>query len=318
MNNLKTIAFFIGLLISNVVFANNALVTEKTAQVTPSDLNNFTYDNLINSKRCPTSVEYDFFLFQHQSEIDDFKANYPKCTQVPFLTITGDDITNLDGFSNIVTVTEDVLIGDTNPKLTSLSGLNNVTKIGGSLAIAQNASLTDIDGFQNLKSVEILYVSENPNLTRIVAMPKLSDVRGGIFIANSPSLTSIDGTFSALKSLGGERTVSNGGGLSISAPNLTSLMAFSSLTSVYSISLLSNLQLTSLDGLQNITDLINYQGDKINDNRVILFYNKQLTDCSQLSQLYQKYPYSFAVDISTNPNRTPTSCIASVWQVQKD
>ncbi len=272
--------------------------------------NNFTRADPRQNQACPADASE--YTFHNQSQINNFKIKYPRCAEVPYLSVSGDDITNLDGLSNITAVSNDFTVSDTKRGLVSLSGLNKLTKVGGTLGIGGNASLTDIDGFQNLQSVGMLYLVGNPKLIRIKAMPKLSEVSGGIFITYSPSLTSIDGTFSALTSLGGKLPIIQGGGLCVSAPNLSSLKAFSSLTSVYGISLARNARLKSLDGLQHITSLINYPGGHAAQNRVILYYDKQLSDCRQLSQLYKVQPSAFIFDNGTDESDTPESCEKSI------
>src|SRR5690606_10449481 len=78
--------------------------------------------------------------FSTQAEIDSFVSDHSYCENTAFynFTISGADITNLDG----------------------LSGLTN---IAGELSIHNNPLLTDIDGLSSLQSIGLgFYFSGNP------------------------------------------------------------------------------------------------------------------------------------------------------------
>jgi hypothetical protein len=70
-----------------------------------------------------------------QAEIDAFN-----CTEVTGrLTISGGDITNLDGLSELTSVRSTLRIAH-NPQLQDISGLQQLTNIGRSLKIANTAN----------------------------------------------------------------------------------------------------------------------------------------------------------------------------------
>jgi hypothetical protein len=79
--------------------------------------------------------------FHSQGQIDNFQYNYPGCIVIDgWVSISGDDITNLDGFYVLQYIKGGLIIHD-NPNLTSLMGLSNCD-IYGTLIIGNNQSLT--------------------------------------------------------------------------------------------------------------------------------------------------------------------------------
>ena len=69
------------------------------------------------------------FIFTQQAEIDDFQVNYPNCTEIiGDITISGEDINNLWGFSNIVSFNSDIKISN-NPSLQTLVKYRNPSSL---------------------------------------------------------------------------------------------------------------------------------------------------------------------------------------------
>jgi hypothetical protein len=121
--------------------------------------------------------------FSTQEQIDNFSKNYPNCKSIGGrLNISGSDITNLNGLSqltsansiyiyknnalaslyglhNIATV-YDLHIGTIelnrggNPLLTSLTGLDAMIHISSDLEIYDNDALTSLTGLENLLTLE--------------------------------------------------------------------------------------------------------------------------------------------------------------------
>ena len=88
-------------------------------------------------------LPYGNYYFFTQSEIDDFHANYPGCTELEGLVkISGSNISNLNG-------------------------LSVVTSIGVSLSICYNDTLTGLKGLDNIDagSINYLRIYDNPYLS---------------------------------------------------------------------------------------------------------------------------------------------------------
>lgn len=102
---------------------------------------------------CPTG---DITL-STQAEVDQFKIDYPNCTQITGNLIVAansgtTNITDLTPLENLTSVSG-LMVIDNNQNLTSLNGLNNLTTVGGLLIIANNATLTNINGLSSLTSI---------------------------------------------------------------------------------------------------------------------------------------------------------------------
>jgi len=141
---------------------------------------------------CPTSE--DDFTLNNQQQIDDFGAMYAHCTDIVLgsITISGGDITNLDGLSHITGITGSLVIQFT--QLTNLEILSNLTSIGGNLSIGVNASLTNLNGLSNITTVGgNLEIKYNSLLINVKALSNLIGIEGGIDINNNPVLSDISG-----------------------------------------------------------------------------------------------------------------------------
>jgi hypothetical protein len=89
-------------------------------------------------------------VFSTQEQVDNFPIIYPGCTIIDGnVGVTGSEIMNLDGLSQITQIGGNVLINA--DSLSSVVGLAGLTSIGGSLSI-QSPSLTAPLSLPNLQS----------------------------------------------------------------------------------------------------------------------------------------------------------------------
>lgn len=109
-----------------------------------------THGRSIYETQLPNSCLSGGIEFSHQADIDNFPSRFPFCSEIgEGVTITGNDITNLNGLSTITSVGGRLSIVN-NPNLASLAGLNKI--IPGtitSLTISGNTSLSSCE----LKSI---------------------------------------------------------------------------------------------------------------------------------------------------------------------
>ncbi len=110
--------------------------------------------------------------------------------------IHGNDITNLNGLSVIISIGGNLhiggIIGTSNNSLISLQGLENLTTIGGSLEITNNSALITITGLNNLSSIGAgLMIHANNALENINGLNGLINVGGPISIGYCGGLTTI-------------------------------------------------------------------------------------------------------------------------------
>jgi hypothetical protein len=165
-----------------------------------------------------------------QAQVDKFRTDYPGCKRIDGrLTISGKDITNLNGLSQLtslngvyiynnnsltslyglhnVTSVYDLHIGEYhyggNPLLTSLTGLDALTHISSDLEIYDNNALTSLSGLDNLTFIgRYLSISKNEMLSSIASFKKLTTAGRGLSVINS-ALTSLKGLESLTDVRGG-------------------------------------------------------------------------------------------------------------------
>jgi hypothetical protein len=171
----------------------------------------------------------DGITFTTQEQIDNFQIDYPGCAEIEGnVIISGDDIVNLNGLSVLTSIGGNFYIGGEdggNPNLTSLTGLDNLTFIGGYLSVNHCNKLTNLTGLNNLTSVEGGWV----------------EIRGNIILEN---LVGLENLTSAV-------------GLDINFNwGLTSLNGLNNLTSLKFLNLYHNAALESLEGLNNVATVV--------------------------------------------------------------
>lgn len=216
--------------------------------------------NCDTGAQCPSGA----LIFNTQQQIDDFLVNYPSCTVLEHqVTISGDDIENVDGLTNITTSYHNFIIIN-NPLLTDLDGLDSLEAVGYEVRIENNPSLANLSGLSNLNSTGNTYIVNNDALTNLNGLESMQPL--GLTIIGNQNLTSLT-TFS-LTTLGN--------GLNIAGnPSLTDLDGLESLTTCQGgINIQDNDALTSLTGLSNLTALTYYYASlNINNNEVLTSLN---------------------------------------------
>lgn len=259
--------------------------------------------------QCP-----DFLILTTQAEIDAFATNYPDCTgsDLNTLTITGEDIVNLNGLSQLESIGEFLTIQGTsiqdftglnnlefvgfelriqnNQNLVNFAGLENLIEVQGNLIIQNNESLINFTGFDNFEETVFLEIRNNQNLIDFTGMSSLS-IFGYAVVSSNESLESFSG-------IGAITDVSFPlEGFDINNNNsLTSLEGLSGMSAQVFMRISGNDVLTSLDGLQNISYLagMSLQGnDALTDISAIAYVpssdnitivgNSMLSNCSILS-----------------------------------
>lgn len=149
-----------------------------------------------SEERCSTCPS-GFVFLETQSQVDAFVAAYSDCATIEGHFVIdgdaslGDPITDLSGLSFIRSVTGDLTIRRAG-SLTSLSGLEGLTSVGGNLRVSHN-SLTSLSGLEGLTSVGgLLLVGSHRLLTSLNGLEALTSV-GGILRLSNNGLTSLSG-----------------------------------------------------------------------------------------------------------------------------
>jgi len=267
--------------------------------------------------QCPAGDLY----FLTQAEINNFKVNYPSCTQIPGnIYVKGTDIKNLAGFSNLVSIGGWVYIGE-NPGLTDINGLSALKSIGSNLTIGANERLSNINGLAALETIGGHFIlSGNYALTSISGLASLKSVGGDFSLSSSPALTSSNG-LSSLTSVGRNLSIelnnslteinglanltSTGGDVTIgSNNNLTNFSGLSALTSIGGgLSIKSNHALQNLNGLSSLTSIT---------KGLEIYNNGLLTSISGLSGIAK---LGGSLRISNNGNLTNLTGLSSLKSI---
>lgn len=222
-----------------------------------------------NSQKClPTAPGFGFYSQQH---IDDFSKNYPGCTEIEGDLIIGEfqnDITNLDGFSQLRSVGGSIIISNCE-LLANLDGLGNLRRVGNGLSIGALSALSDLSGLKNLRATGSLAISSCPALKNLHGLDSLREVKTirliyndslsdlsavssiphhlyGLEINSNPMLISLQG-LQHLDSIGAD-------GLAISSTPLTGLSDFSQLRYIEgALNIVQNTALADLSGMSGLT-----------------------------------------------------------------
>jgi acyl-[acyl carrier protein]--UDP-N-acetylglucosamine O-acyltransferase len=231
----------------------------------------------------PAGCAPEGIVFSTQAEVDNFQANYPGCSEIAGdITISGNDIANLDGLNAITSIGGSLrIISDTS--MTNLSGLTGLASIGGTLSITGNSYLTYILSLNNLTSVgRSLLIEDNTELVNISGLNALTEIGIDMSLRNN-SLISFTGMNnllsisrnliiednSALHSLIGMNNLTSiGGNLSIrNNSTLNNLTGLNNLTSTGGYFIIyDNTSLTSLFGLEKMTSIGGDLGIYSNDS----------------------------------------------------
>lgn len=180
-----------------------------------------------------------------QADVDNFAIKYPGCVVAQsYVFIMGDDITNLNGLSQLTDVMGDLQIWQ-NPNLNSLNGLSSLKYIDKKLSLYGNSGLTNLAGLPKLDKVRVLEIRNNSNFINLVGMTGISGYSiDELYLWENPSLTSLSG----LEKLVGINRIDISDNQA-----LTDISALSGITRVYGTLLLgSNNSLSSLNGLNNV------------------------------------------------------------------
>lgn len=197
-----------------------------------------------------------------QEEVDDFALlGYNEVTGDVTIDDNGSNsITSLANFEYLTKIGGTFII--TNTQLTSLQGLDNLTFIGDRLTISTNNSLTALTGLDKLTAIEGNYITitSNSSLSSLTGLEKMTSIKGQLYISYNHSLTSLAG-LDNITSI--ERALvihQNHGLISLSGLNqLTSvgnsLYLSGSSYSTDGLTITTNIKLTSLTGLENLTSI---------------------------------------------------------------
>nr|WP_295924195.1 T9SS type A sorting domain-containing protein [uncultured Dyadobacter sp.] len=144
---------------------------------------------------CAVACPSGDFNFYTQADVDAFGSTYAHCPNITLgnVTINGNNITNLDGLSNVRNIGGNLNMGN-NPLLADLDGLTNLSSIGGNLLLVDNPAMTNLDGFASLAEIGgDVFLLGNASCTNFDGLSALLSIGGNLLITNNTSLTDISG-----------------------------------------------------------------------------------------------------------------------------
>nr|WP_295924009.1 hypothetical protein [uncultured Dyadobacter sp.] len=256
--------------------------------------------------QCPTPGRNQTTFFTTQAGIDAFHTDYPNCTALPGqLHISGADITDLSGLSQITSAGSAIIMETgiqnltglenlitlqggyqilENQALTSLTGLGDVNELW--ISLTQNNALTNLTGMEHFTSINSLSVSDNSSLTSLKGLDNLTTVTRVLDISSGSQFADLKGIekltdvgdlwlqnvhsladISALANL----TMITGWLYIRNCDLITDLNGLSKVEEIGELALEFNQSLTSLTGMTSLR--------KITD-RVVIANNEQLSECA--------------------------------------
>ncbi len=285
----------------NLVITNSLIVTNNTLlddccaftsiinnnTLTETDINNnaANCNSLIDiAANCNVQFCAGDITLSTQAQIDAFACE----TYDGNINISGDDITNINSFAGLITLTGSLEIVSC-PNLENLNGLEDLTSVGG-VAVVSCESINNIDATQNIQGDLGFFVLMS--LPALQNFDGITNLDGNLetLIISGTGLSSFDATqgISSITSyfeISGNENMTTIAGI----PNLTpstdvqmigntmleNVDAFSSATALSSLTFVSN-NVSNLDGFSNITSI---------DGTLVLVDNPQITNLDGLASL---------------------------------
>jgi hypothetical protein len=142
-------------------------------------------------------LPYGNYNIHSQSDVDNFQAAFPNCTELQGEFLIKGNVTNLSGLHNLTSIGGNFIITNTSP-LPNLIGLEALNSIGGYLSINKSHSLTSLTGLEGLTSIEghlfigDIYIGNN-SLTSLMGLNNLTTIGGSLIIRRNNALTSLAG-----------------------------------------------------------------------------------------------------------------------------
>ena len=197
--------------------------------------------------QCPATT----ILMNTQSQVDDFSVQFPNCTELNgglvINSSSGTDITSLSGLSQLTSIGGSLTI-ESNDQLANLEGLHNLTSVNGTLALRLNDVLANISALNNLNQIETVEIFSNNALTNIEGFLSEPSTLNYLNILSNENLQTIDG-FAGLSLMNNQLRIMNNNSLS-------NIEGFNSLDTIYSdLIIQSNPALTTLSGFNNLQEV---------------------------------------------------------------
>ncbi|WP_271783020.1 hypothetical protein [Aquimarina algiphila] len=201
-------------------------------------------DIIANCNTC--NIYEGNLILTSQAQVDTFDY----CEITGNLTIQEDvagDITDLSSLATLEILGGGLYI-KSNTSITNLDAFHNLKTINGSLELSKNAILANIDGLSGLEIIKgNLVISINKKITSLSAFNTLTTLNGNLNLLANDGLTDLDG-FVNLKQIGGFLEIKG-------HRSMVSFTGLSNLTTIGTdIRIIGN-DLSNLDGLAKLNEI---------------------------------------------------------------
>ena len=278
----------------NTIIENTAHITFNRDNPLPTNtVTSHMFDDL------PPCTFENNLTFNQQSQLDDFLINNRDCASVASnILVDGNNITNLNGLSNLNKLLGNLIIQNTS--LRTLDGLNNIDCINGDVEIRDNSQLRDLTGFEELRSIGFdLIIEGNDALRDFSGAELLETIDGELVITNNDALLNFVG-FEKLFAVKENFIIENNDAL-------TNLNGLNELLSINGSLIIRNNE--RLDGLNGLNDL------KSIDNNLIISENNSLKTLFGLSELER---VNGTFEIEDNPSLATLTGVNNLNTINED
>jgi uncharacterized repeat protein (TIGR01451 family) len=214
--------------------------------------------------------------FSNQAQVDYFLTANPTVTQINgFVSLepyASGPISNLNGLQNITKITGSLRVSQSTVNIGNLNGLNNLTYIGGDLYI-NDTWISNISGLQNLAHVGGSIEIVSNHISTFSPLNNITHIGGSLTLSNDSNYSNNTGLLLQVTNIPGNLNYY------LESNQNTNLNSLSSLTSVGGDFNISVGNLTSLQGLNSLTSVGGIFGVGTSGNLT------NLTNLNELSSL---------------------------------
>ncbi|MEZ4799776.1 MAG: T9SS type A sorting domain-containing protein [Flavobacteriales bacterium] len=132
-----------------------------------------------------------------QAEVNQFAIDYPTCTHIDgalYIQVNDGttDVTNLAPLNNLISIAGSLSLNN-NQNLVEFNGLENLSSVGGNLAFHNNG-MPSLSGLNPLQEIGgSIWISSNSQLQNLDALSSILQINGPIYISQNALLNNISG-----------------------------------------------------------------------------------------------------------------------------
>ena len=126
-----------------------------------------------------------------QVDVDNFASNYPNCDRIDGDLRIGEQVRNLRGLSQITYIGGSLWIED-NAELVNLNGLDNIVEMGGSIYLKSLDRILNLSGLQRVEKLGgDLVLNDLPELDNLLGLDGLDSIMTSVDLRDLPQATTM-------------------------------------------------------------------------------------------------------------------------------